>query len=146
MDITVNKQSVMNDVSMSVSIVARSIVDTNGNSLYDKVRIQERDNGLIVSYVNAAYGNVLKELADFIEGHKSGTISLATNRRLNESAISDLPDMVHNYMVNYTAAEWMKIKAVEYATVFSGRSDELLNVIFKKLRFKAEPKLKKFGE
>ena len=144
MDIAVNKQSVMNDVAMSVSIVARSLADTNGNSLYDKVRIQERDNDLVESYADAAYGSVLKELGDFIESHTSGNISLSDNRRFNEYAISDLPNVIHNYMVNYAVAEWMKIKAVEYAPVFTGRAEEYLRTVFEKLRFKSEPVMKKY--
>ena len=143
---TVNKQSVMKDVSMSVSIVARSLVDHNGSSLYDKVRIQERDNDLVSMYVDASYGSILNELNNFIESHEDDKIVLVENRRFNESAISDLPMVVHNYMVNYAAAEWMKMKAVEYAAVFTGRAEDYLRIIFEKLRFKTEPVMKKYQE
>lgn len=146
MDIAIDKQKVIEDVLMNVSIVARNLVDSNRNSLYDKVRIQERDNDLVRTYVDASHCIILKELNSFIETNDGDNITLANNRRLNNAAISDLPVVIHNYMVNYAAAEWMKIKAVEFAPVFIGRSEEHLKTIFEKLRFKTEPVMKKYKE
>ena len=71
-------------------------------------------------------------------------MTLVENRRFNEAVVSDLSGIVHQYLMNFVSAEWMKIKAVEYAPVFSARADECLNTIFAKLRFKNEPVMKTF--
>lgn len=139
MEITIDRSSVIDDVAMNVSIAARGLADGNGNSLYDRIAIQERDKELIGIYVDSAFGELKRVMADFISGYSAGSITLAEDRRFNAAAISDIGSFVHDYMVFYACSEWMKIKYPEYAPVFSSRSNTIIESIFSKLRKKNEP-------
>ena len=145
MNITIDIDSVLRDTEMNVSILSRSIYDGNGNLLYDKVRIQERDRSLLEDYARSAFDAILNSLGDFVVGFQDMTLTLDDTRRFNEAIMMDLSSLVHQCMVNRVSGEWMKIKAVEYAPVFVGRSEDSMNVIFEKLRFKKEPTLKKYN-
>lgn len=139
MEIAINRSSVVDDVAMHVSIATRGLVDGDGNSLYDKVAIQERDKGLIGVYASSALGELKRVMADFVSGCTDSSITLAEGRRFNSAAVSDLGGFIHDYMVFYSCAEWMKIKFPEYAPAFAGRAKAIIDSIFEKLRKKDEP-------
>lgn len=145
MEITINKENIFKAVAMNVSIIARSLLDSDGNSLYDKVVIQERDNDVLESFWEYSFGNILKVLNDFIASVSENSITLVENRRFNDAMVKDLPFDVNNYIVNTMTGEWLKLKATEYAGIYSGNAELNIQSISEKIRYKTEPILKKFG-
>lgn len=145
MTITLDKSLIYSNVEMNASIIARSTVDANGDSLFDKIRIQERDKDLLDTFWENAYGNILNELNEFIESTTDTSITLVSNRRFQEAAISDMGDVIANYITNLMTGEWLKLKATEFASIYMDNAASGLKSIFEKLRYKTEPVLKKFG-
>lgn len=145
MDITIDKSSVFESVKMNVSIVGRSYKDADGNSLWDRIGIQARDEDLMEKHWDSAYGSVLASLENFLTGHTGTTLSIDDKRRINGSAASDLSETVGSYLTNRMTAEWMKLKAVEYAGGYANAADVAMQNLLGKVRVKTEPVLKKFN-
>lgn len=145
MDITIDKKRVLDVVKMNVSIVGRSYKDSNGNSLWDVVSIEERDVAALEQLWNSPFGLLLASLENFISGCEGKTITFADNRRFNEAVVSDLKEVIENYLGNSITAEWMKLKAVEYAPTYTSAAEKDLESILVKLRVKTEPVLKTFN-
>lgn len=145
MELTIDKSQVYDDVAMNVSIVGRSINDANGNSLYDKVRIQDRDMDILSLFWSDAFGVLLEKLGNFITSSTDGKIVLADDRRMNEAALSNLKSVITDYMVYSITADWMKLKAVEYVPVYEGKAETALASVVAKVLLKNEPVLKKYN-
>lgn len=145
MELTIDKSQVYDDVAMNVSIVGRSINDANGNSLYDKVRIQDRDMDILSLFWSDAFGMLLEKLGNFITSSTDGKIVLADDRRMNEAALSNLKSVITDYMVYSITADWMKLKAVEYVPVYEGKAETALASVVAKVLLKKEPVLKKYN-
>lgn len=144
MTITIDKDTVLQFVEMNVSVTGRDYRDANGNNLWDKVKIQERDEPMLLRFWDSAYGHLLKSLDNFVEGHTYTTLTLADNRRMNESVVSDLAAVVQAVLVNFITAEWLKLKAVEFATQYADAAEKGLEDVLYKLRVKNEPIMKKY--
>lgn len=145
MELTIDKSQVYDDVAMNVSIVGRSINDANGNSLYDKVRIQDRDMDILSLFWSDAFGVLLEKLGNFITSSTDGKIVLADDRRMNEAALSNLKAVITDYLVYSITADWMKLKAVEYVPVYEGKAETALASVVAKVLQKKEPVLKKYN-
>ena len=146
MTVTIDKDAALAGVEMGVSIIGRDLKDASGNSLYDKVKIQERDKSLVSSLVDDSYGVLMNELGPFVKESNGFTFTLNDRCRFNVIAIDDIPSLVQHYLISHASAEWFKLKAVEFASIFDNRAEENLKTIFEKLRKKSEPVMKKFEE
>ena len=145
MELTIDKSQVYDDVAMNVSIVGRNLNDANGNSLYDKVRIQDRDMDILSLFWSDAFGMLLEKLGNFITSSTDGKIVLADDRRMNEAALSNLKTVITDYMVYSMTADWMKLKAVEYAGIYTTKSESLLASVLDIVHLKKEPNFKKIN-
>lgn len=145
MDITINKEIIFKDVSMNVSVIARSLLDNDGNSLYDKVLIQERDKDVLETYFIKAF-SVLKTLfRDFLA--KVDGLVLSINNPCNKGVLAEsIEEMANTYLIERLTADWLKIKAPEYATIYLNESEASLTELRKKLYFKDVPEIKLYGE
>lgn len=146
MDITINKENVFKNVSMSVSSIARDLKDTNGNSLYDKVVIQERDKDFLGLFLDKAMGELTVLLRDFIIKKNGETISLDIKDRANTSLVKDVSVLAEDFISNRISFEWMKIKAVEYADGFNSLSETNASLIKEKLYYQNMPEDSDFNE
>lgn len=145
MEITIDRNAILKGVEMNVSVTGRNYRDADGNSLWDKVKIQERDEPMLLQFWDSAYGHLLKSLENFVEGHTSTSLTLADNRRMNKNVVSDLPAVVQAVLVNLITAEWMKLKAVEFAPLYADAAEKGLEDVLYKLRVKTEPTMKKYN-
>lgn len=145
MEITINKESIFKAVAMNVSIIARSLLDSDGNSLYDKVVIQERDNDALEQYFVKAF-SVLKTLfRDFLTKVEENVITI--NNPCNKGVLAEsIEEMANNYIVERLTADWLKIKSPEHATIYLNESEASLSELRKKVYFKDAPELKLYGE
>lgn len=145
MDITIDKKSVFDDVKMNVSIIGRSLVDGNGNSLYDKVRIEERDEDVLDMNFAKAF-SVLKTLfRDFLVKVEGNVITI--DNPCNKGALADsIEEMAYAYLKERVIADWLKLKSPEHAAIYLNESEESLGELRKKIYFKGEPKHKLYGE
>ena len=139
MDIVIDKEKIFKDVKMNISIIGRNLNDASGNSLYDKIQLQDRDDEMLNLFFDSAFGHVLNVLNNFIESYSDNIITLVDNRRFNSSSIIDIPKIVHNYLVDFIIAEWLKIKAVEFASIYTEKASSSFEAISEKLRIKTEP-------
>lgn len=139
MDIIIDKERVIKDVAMSVSIIARDLVDANGNSLYDKVAIQDRDHNFLFTFWKKALSELSMSLCDFIIGRDGDIISLYLNDRTNTSLSQDVLNLCEDYIRNRIAFEWMKIKALSHAENFLNLSEESIRLVKEKLYYKNIP-------
>ena len=146
MDIVVDKDKIFKDAKMNISIIGRSLKDENGNSLFDKIQLQDRDDDLLSMFFDSAFGNILNGLNNFIESCSGNIIKLVDNRRFNENSIIDIPKIIHNYIVDFIIAEWLKIKAVEFASIYTEKVALALSTVLEKLRIKTEPVKKIYNE
>lgn len=145
MEITVNKESIFKNVAMNVSIIARSLLDSDGNSLYDKVVIQERDNDVLDQYFVKAF-SVLKTLfRDFLTKVEGNVITI--NNPCNKGVLAEsIEEMANNYVIERLTADWLKIKSPEHAAIYLNESEASLVELRKKVYFKDAPELKLYGE
>lgn len=145
MEITINKENIFKAVAMNVSIIARSLLDSDGNSLYDKVVIQERDNDVLEQYFVKAF-SVLKTLfRDFLTKVEENVITI--NNPCNKGVLAEsIEEMANNYIVERLTADWLKIKSPEHATIYLNESEASLSELRKKVYFKDAPELKLYGE
>lgn len=139
MDILLDKEGVFEKVSMNASIIARDAKDTNGVSLYDKIRILDRDNDILQLFWNRAISVILVELKDFVLESNNAQIVMMPFIRNNEAIITDLQETIDNYLINRITGEWLKLKAVEFAALYMDESNAILDVIKEKMYYKKEP-------
>lgn len=139
MDIIIDKNKVIRDVAMSVSVIARDLVDTNGNSLYDKVAIQSRDQDFLLIFWDKALGELSLSLCDFVIGRDEDVLSLYLNDRTNIGLAKDVLKLCEDYIRNRIAYEWMKIKASDHSDNFLTLSEESVRLIKEKLYYKNVP-------
>ena len=145
MELTIDKNQVYDSVAMHVSIVGRDLKDANGVSLYDKVRIQDRDKDVLDLFWADAFGDLIEKLGDFITSSADNKLALAEDRRMSEASLTKLDDAITGYMVYSMTANWMKLKAVEYAPVYEGKAEASLASVMARIRVKKEPTLKKYN-
>ena len=129
MRITLEREKIYESVSMRVSVIGRDIVDANGNSVYDRIRIQERDYPMLDSYRDTAVSEVILALRDFVISKSSGEIDLYLDDRINPSLIDDANTLILEYIVNRICCEWMKIKWEASAENFQNRADLALTTL-----------------
>lgn len=139
MDIIIDKDKVIRDVTMSVSIIARDLVDANGNSLYDKVVIQERDHDFLFAFWDKALSELSMSLCDFVISREGDILSLYLNDRTNTSLSKDVSALCEDFTRNRIAYEWMKIKYSAYAENFLNLSEESIRLIKEKLYYRNVP-------
>ena len=145
MELTIDKNQVYDSVTMHVSIVGRDLKDANGVSLYDKVRIQDRDKDVLDLFWSDAFGDLIEKLGDFITSSADNKLALAEDRRMSEASLNKLDDAITGYMVYSMTANWMKLKAVEYAPVYEGKAEASLASVVARIHVKKEPTLKKYN-
>lgn len=136
MDIIIDKQDIYRKVSMNVSVVARDLIGTNGNSIYDKVRIQDRDNELLDSYYTRIEGELTLILRDFIVRISEGKLCLYLDDNVNPYLSKGLESLISEYITNRIVSEWLKLKSVENSPNFQSAADNLLNTIQEKLYYR----------
>lgn len=146
MEITIDKDNIIKAVEMNVSIIARSMKDADGNSLYDKVRIQERDHDLLERFMIPVIGELTKVMRDFVTGTESDKIMVELDGRRNEVFEQTLQSLCTSFVENRIACEWLKLKAVEYAEIYSGNAQGILDQIRVKVYHKDIPEMKFYGE
>lgn len=142
MELTIDNNRIYELVSMKVSVIGRSLNDASGNSLYDKVRIQDRDKDVLELFRDDAWSLLIKKLGDFVKEATDSKIVLVDDRRINEAVMGNLSDAINDYMVYNVCADWMKLKAAEYAPVYEGKAESLLAFVLEAIRLKKEPTLK----
>ena len=145
MEINLNKEDIFKDVQMNVSVIARSLLDNDGNSLYDKVVIQDRDQDVLETHFIKAF-SVLKTLfRDFLAKVEGNVITI--NNPCNKDVVAEsIEEMANTYMKERMTSDWLKIKAPEYATIYLNESEASLTELRKNLYFKDAPELKFYGE
>lgn len=136
MDINIDKKKVYEHVSMNVSTLARNLVDASGNSRYDEVHIQERDNDLLDSFYSKALSDLTLSLRDFILERKDDLLILYLDDRSNMGLVSDIKEMIHEYLVNRIVSDWLKLKSVESSANYIQSSEELLKTLIDKLYYR----------
>ena len=139
MDIIIDKDKVIRDVAMSVSVIARDLVDANGNSLYDKVVIQERDHDFLFTFWNKALSELSMSLCDFVINRDGDLLSLYLNDRTNTSLSKDVLVLCEGFIKNRIAYEWMKVKYPACAENFLNLSEESIRLIKEKLYYRNMP-------
>ena len=139
MDILLDKEGVFEKVSMNASIIARDAKDTNGVSLYDKIRILDRDKDILQLFWNRAISVILVELKDFVLESNNAQIVMMPFIRNNEAIITDLQETIDNYLINRITGGWLKLKAVEFAALYIDESNAILDAIKEKMYYKKEP-------
>lgn len=139
MDIIIDKDKVIKDVSMSVSIIARDLVDSNGGSLYDKVAIQQRDRDFLLIFFDKALSELSLALCDFVISREGDVLSLYLNDRTNTGLSQDVSNLCEDYLRNRVAYEWMKTKAADYSSSFLSQSEDSVRLIKEKLYYKNVP-------
>lgn len=139
MEIVIDKNKVVKDVAMNVSIIARDLVDSNGSSLYDKVAIQNRDHDFLLIFWDKALGELSLSLCDFVVGREGDVLSLYLNDRTNIGLSQDVLKLCEDYVRNRMTYEWMKIKAAEHSDNFLNLSEESVRLIKEKLYYKNVP-------
>lgn len=146
MDITIDKEKIFKSVDMNVSIIARSMKDADGNSLYDKVRIQERDHDLLNLYLVPVIGELTGVMRDFVTGNNDGVISVELDGRNNPVFQNELQSLCVSYAEERVACEWLKLKATEYASIYADNAHSILQQIRTKVYHKDMPEMKLYGE
>lgn len=145
MEITINKESIFKAVAMNVSIIARSLLDSDGNSLYDKVVIQERDNDALEQSFVKAFSALKTLFRDFLTKVEENVITI--NNPCNKGVLAEsIEEMANNYVIERLTADWLKIKSPEHATIYLNESEASLSELRKKVYFKDAPELKLYGE
>lgn len=139
MDIIIDKEKVIKDVSMSVSIIARDLVDSNGASLYDKVAVQQRDRDFLLIFWEKALSELSLSLCDFVISRDGDILSLYLSDRTNVGLSTDVLSLCEDYIRNRIVYEWMKIKAADHSGNFLNLSDESVRLIKEKLYYKNFP-------
>lgn len=145
MDIKIDKEKVFDNVVMNASIIARDLFDANGNSLYDKVVIRERDKDLLETNFNKAFSVLKTLLRDFMKEVKDYVITI-DNPDNNGVLAESIEEMANTYMVERLCADWLKLKSPEHAAIYLNESESSLDELKKKVYFKDAPKLKLYGE
>lgn len=135
MDIKIDKEKILNKVSMNVSTLARNLTDSSGNSTYDIVRIQDRDKELLGSYYTRAVGELTLSLRNFIIDSHDDTIVLYLNERINVGLVSDIQNLIDEYVVNNVVSEWLKLKSPENYEKFQTSAESTLTILLDKLYY-----------
>lgn len=146
MNIDINKSNVFQQVGMHVSVLARSLKDAGGNSLYDAVSIQERDYAVLDQYLDGVLGEIVYALRDFVTGVSGFVISVEFDGRNTEPFIKLVESLCVHYAIARVTCEWLKRKAVEYAGLYENNAVELLNQIKSHAYHKNMPEMKLYGE
>lgn len=139
MDIIIDKEKVIKDVGMCVSIIARDLVDSNGESIYDKVAVQQRDRDFLLIFYEKALSWLSLALCDFLISREGDKLSLYLNDRTNTALSQDVSNLCEDYIRNRVAYEWMNIKAADYSGNFLSQSEESVRLIQEKLYYKNVP-------
>lgn len=146
MSIDINKDNVFQQVGMHVSVLARSIKDADGNSLYDKVHIQDRDYAVLDQYFASVVGEIVHTLRDFVIGVNGTAISVEFDERNTEPFIKQVESLCVHYAIARVTCEWLKRKAVEYAELYENNAIQLLEQIKSHAYHKNIPEMKLYGE
>lgn len=139
MDVIINKESVFECAMMSVSILGRDLKDATGNSLYDKVRIEERDFDMLSVFYSKVMGEVTLALRDFVVSREDGSLCLYLDDRVNPALSSDIEKMAKDYVVNRVIAEWLKIKSAEHVVIYQDAAESSMSVLQEKLYYRNYP-------
>lgn len=139
MELNLNREDIFKDVVMNVSVIARSLVDADGKSLYDKVVIQERDKDFLSLFWDKAIGELSAALCDFVVEREGDAIELYLNDRTNASLVNDIQVLAARYMCHRMVYEWLKVKAPEYADNYLNQSEEHIRLVKEKLYYKNVP-------
>lgn len=139
MDVIINKERVYESAMMAVSILGRDLKDASGNLLYDKVRIEERDFGLLSTFYARVMGEVTLALRDFVVSREDGALCLYLDDRVNPALSDDIEKLAYDYVTNRVVAEWMKLKSVEHAPIFQSAAESSISVLQEKLYYRNYP-------
>ena len=143
MEINLDKEKIFSNAKMNVSVVARDVKDSSGNSLYDTLFIQERDIPILEGFWSTALSTLLSEIAIFVKSSSAVSISLIPHR-YNQDSITDLQELFGNYLSNKIVESWFSLKAVEFASIYNTKAEENMTGIKNRLYNKVEPQMKKF--
>lgn len=146
MDITIDQGNIFRNVEMNVSVIARSMYNTDGNSLYDKVRVQKRDHDLLKQFVRTVKGELTSLMKDFVTGENENAFSISLDGRKSELFESELKELCEEYFVCRITCEWLKLKAVEYAPIYENNSSVIREQIKIKIYHKEMPEMILYGE
>lgn len=135
----------MSKVKAYVGVFARDAVNENGDSIYDILRIEDRDDEVLRLMYNDAAGAVLAPMGDYVSGKTDDKLTISMPVRCNEYLFADVGNMVELALVNRITAQWFDLKYPPKAEQFYARADEAVKSAVEKLFFKMEPKRKSFG-
>jgi hypothetical protein len=146
MEITITKSNIVEKAKAYVGVFARSATDENGNSLYDLLRIEDRDDEVVQLMYNDAVGIVLEAMGDYVSSKSDGKLEISQPPRSNDCLFADVGNMVELALVNRIAALWMELKYPQKAEQFNQSVKSAMEGARNKMFTKEQPKRKTFGK
>lgn len=146
MDITITKGVVIDKVIANVGVFARDATDKNGNSLYDILRIEDRDDTSLSLMWKDAAGRVMGALGEYVTAKSDDKITVEQPFRCNDAQFLNVAEMAELAMVDRITAMWFELKYPEKADIFNLGAKTALESARDKLHMKGEPTLKTYGK
>ena len=121
MDITINIQTVLDEIKKEVSHVADRAYASNGSALYDAINITSREEKLVRSYINDAAKQLLRRCSRFLRENiqlrynndpdwpESYVYDFVFGERRAINKAEPLTATMHAFVMQYALSKWYSL-------------------------------------
>lgn len=144
MKIAIDKDSILDDVKMTVSVIVRDEVDGQGNSLYPIVMPTSRDDGMLALLYEDGIKSILSALKGLYPVMSENAIELNAPDFTEEQEKS-VCDMADSCVKDGIVGAWLKLKGSSMYQPFIDSSLASLNSLKGLLFNRKAPQKKTYG-
>lgn len=145
MTATIAKSDILDKVKANIGVFARDAVDSSGDSIYDALKMEERDEKAVELMYNDGVGMALSAVGEYASKLENGSLEITQPSRCNDTQFADVSKMVVLAVVNRVTALWFELKYPEKSSQFNEAAKKACDEIWLKLHTKSEPVRKSYG-
>jgi hypothetical protein len=138
MKIAIDKDSILDDVKMTVSVIVRDEVDGQGNSLYPIVMPTSRDDKMLTLLYNDGMNSLLSAVNTLNPTLDGGEIEL-TKADIEDASVGLLQSLARSFLKDGITGAWLKLKGSAMYQPFIDSSIALLSDFKRKAYLRKTP-------
>lgn len=139
MNITLTYATLYAKVERSLSVIGKRSKDADGNSLFSDITLGFREKEIINDYFRQAAIDLSTELATFITGGNTDSITITMPGNFNTALQPFLQESCEAYCVSYALSSWFTVTAPKLAEKYVGDCARQINAVIRLLNNKKAP-------
>ncbi len=141
MNITISYQSLYEEVSRSLSIIAKRSVDDNGVPLFKDITLSSREQEIITDYFRQAVLDIVAAAAAFVTDNSDNAITIVLDMPKNHRSSLDgfIRKTCDAYCISYALYSWLFITAPRIAPRYKDDCKRQMSTLVRFLHEKEPP-------